>query len=65
MVEIVVRKTASKRTEKSSSSESHENECVIEEDEELPEPASVIDNDTSIIDVNGYDLTLDSLIRLG
>ncbi|XP_063694089.1 probable histidine ammonia-lyase isoform X2 [Bolinopsis microptera] len=65
MVEIVVRKTASKRKETRSSSESNETECVIAEDEELPEPASFVDNDTSIIDVNGYDLTLDSLIRLG
>ena len=62
MVEIVVRKTkGTKNSQKMRTS----SECteVSSVTEELSEPVRVVDE--SIIDVNGYDLNLDSLIKLG
>lgn len=62
MVEIVARKTrGSKNSHKSrSNSESTETSCATED---LLQPKRVLDH--PVIDVNGYDLNLDSLIRLG
>ena len=64
MVEIVARKTQERKNShklrSSSSSEDAETSCATEE---LHQPKRVLD--IPVIDVNGYDLNLDSLIRLG
>ena len=64
MVEIVARKTQERKNShklrSSSSSEDAETSCTKEE---LHQPKRVLD--IPVIDVNGYDLNLDSLIRLG
>jgi hypothetical protein len=60
MVEIVARKTKGSKNKLRTNSESTYASSATEE---LRESAGVVDN--SIIDVNGYEFNLESLMRLG